>query len=183
MLKVCIHCTYQTRPADPPEPRWPSQSRPASQQRSYICSQGVSFQATEERQNITNSSRERLKYIRDYGGISVGQTESHDAGYAHTHTQKHTTHTDVTALSAVLFCPSLQRFGEGCTLHLCGPDKTLSLIIHCQKMVLIMGLAPAPSHSVPEHLYLTSTMAPSMTFGNIGGEHLTFFPPVILIQP
>lgn len=103
-----------------------------------------------------------------------------DAGYVQT--QKRTTHMDVTPLSAVLFCRSLQRFGEACTLHLCGPDKTLSLIIHCQKMVLIMGLAPAPSHSVPVHLYLTSTasiMASSMTLGNIRGEHLAFFPPVI----
>lgn len=109
-----------------------------------------------------------------------------DAG--HVQTQKRTTHMDVTPLSAVLFCRSLQRFGEACTLHLCGPDKTLSLIIHCQKTVLIMGLAPAPFHSVPVHLYLTSTasiMASSMTFGNIRGEHFAFFFPqlLILIQP
>lgn len=144
------------------------------------------YSVAEERHNITNSSWKRQKYIRDYSGISVGrQDHMHtdtDAGYVHT--QKRTTHMDVTPLSAVLFCRSLQRFGEACTLtlHLCGPDKTLSLIIHCQKILLIMGLAPTPPHSVPVHLYRTSTasiMASSMTFGNIRAEHLTFFFPVI----
>lgn len=65
-------------------------------------------------------------------------------GYAHAH--QRTTHIDVTQPSAVLFCGSLQRLGGACTCQLCGPDKTVSLIIHCQKMVLIMGCSP-PTHT------------------------------------
>lgn len=106
-----------------------------------------------------------------------------EAGYAHT--QKRTTHMDGAPVSAVLFCRSLQRFGEACTLHLCGPDKTLSLIIRCQKMVLIMGLAPAPSLSVPVQPYVTPTasiMASSTSSRNIRGEHLTFSFPQLLIS-
>lgn len=143
------------------------------------------YSVAEERHNITNSSRERQKkhpkQQRDKGWadkVTCIQTQG-DARYAHT--QKRTTDIVVTALSALLFCRSLQRFGEACTIHLCGPDMTLSLIIHCQKMVLIMGLALAPPHSVPVLLNLTSTasiMASRWGLeGNIRGKDFIFFLP------
>lgn len=141
------------------------------------------YRVSEERHNITKTAQEKDKNTYETIERSVlgRQITCRQTLVQDMHTQKHTTHTDITPLSAVLFCRSLQRFGEGCTLHLCGPDKTLSLIIHCQKIVLIMGLAPAPSHSVPEHLYLTtaSIMALRMALGNISSDHLIFFPPVI----
>lgn len=152
------------------------------------------YSVAEERHNITNSSRERqkkhLNLQRDKcwaDKITCIQTQG-DAGYAHT--QKRTTDMIVTALSALLLCRSLQRFGEACTIHLCGPDKTLSLIIHCQKMVLIMGLALAPPHSVPVHLNLTSTASIMASRRGLEdwkeiSEVSYFFTPqlLILIQP
>jgi len=46
---VCIGCTYQTRPADPPALQWPGQSLPASLQHSYTCLQGAGSLAGEEK--------------------------------------------------------------------------------------------------------------------------------------
>lgn len=44
--------------------------------------------------------------------------------------------------SAGHFCPSLMWCAVVYRLHLCGPDNTVSLIILCQKRVLIMGCNP-----------------------------------------
>lgn len=44
--------------------------------------------------------------------------------------------------SAVLFCSSLLWCAVVYRLHLCGPDNAVSLIILCQKTVLIMGHYP-----------------------------------------
>lgn len=58
--------------------------------------------------------------------------------------------------SAVLLCSSLMWCVVVYRLHLCGPDNAVSLIILCQKTVLIMGhyphRPPAPSQVVSQHL-------------------------------
>lgn len=94
----------------------------------------------EERHDVTNQLTLKTRKTSTMEGQALGRQDT----YIQTLTQDTHIHKSVQrgSTSLVKCCRGLQRFGVACTLHLCGPDKTVSLIIHYEKMVLIMGCSP-----------------------------------------